>query len=113
MFQQPLDIFGKNVHFKINTIAWLIITDNRVLPAMRNDGDFEPVLFTHRRHRKADPVDGDGALHCDVLSQLMRKCYTDPVCIAFRMNGHNGARSVDMALDHVTTKPLAHRKGSL
>src|SRR5215813_4006448 len=111
--QQPFDVFGKNVNFKINMVSRLIITDNRVLPCMRNNGDFERVGSDHCRHSEADPIDGYRTLHGDILAELdgVLNAYTAGIALGFY--GKDLASAVDMTLDHVTPEPLSDCEGPL
>src|SRR5215510_4241636 len=113
VMQQPFDVFGKNVNFKINMVSRLIITDNRVLPCMRNNGDFERVGSDHCRHSEADPIDGYRTLHGDILAQLdgVLNAYTAGIALGFY--GKDLASAVDMTLDHVTPEPLSDCEGPL
>src|SRR5262249_57156350 len=85
--QQPLDVFGKDVNFKINMVSRLIITDNRVIPGMRNNGDLERVSIDHCGDGQADPIDGNRSLHGDIFSKLARELDPDPVSVALRFYG--------------------------
>src|SRR5262245_11415225 len=112
VLQQPFDVFGKDVNFKINMVARLIITNNRVLPAMRYNGDLERVSLSHCRYGQAGAVDCNRSLHGYVLSQLVGESDPEPVSVALRLYGQDRAGAVDVALHHVAAKPFAHGKGA-
>src|SRR5262249_18526174 len=112
VLQQPFDVFGKDVNFKINMVSRLIITDNRVLPGMRNDGDLERLSVDHCGYGQADPVDRDRSLHCYVFSKLAREFDPDAISFALGFYGQALAGAVDVALHHVPAEPLAYRQGT-